>query len=182
MGYKNREIETKFIVTSYSSYREIEDSLNTLLNDDRATKISGASKDVYWKPPRGSEADFVRVRYLPEDDSGQLTLKHTDKDNTQDRVEIDVDVANPDQAVELYKRLLGDPAGIISKRYTVYFLDKRDTTVSLYKIQSDPRFFIEVEARTKEKMDKVISRLKEDIGLSLEVVNKSLFDIFIKGR
>lgn len=180
MGYNNREIEVKMLVV-HSNFLSVERMLDAHLQD-WDSKISGKSKDVYWKAPRNADANFVRVRFLPETKSGQLTLKHCDKETNVNRLEIDVDVKDPTQTVKLFTQLMGESTGVITKQYTVYFLDEEDTTISLYKVIGDSQLFIEVEARTATKVDKLVSDLKERFPVDLTSINKSLFDLFIKNK
>lgn len=180
MGFMNREIERKFIVKDVAQMKTVNNYLDRTYSDPEEV-IIGKSKDVYFNPPNDSKADFARVRFFPDSKKGQLTLKSSDKGNNVNRIEIDVEVEDADQAVEFCKALLNrEPSGIINKRYIVYILDKRDTTVSLYQIVGDSRVFLEVEARTLDKVDKVLAEIKKDLPYELESVGKSLFQIFVE--
>lgn len=180
MGYKNREIEVKLLMQNVASMKAVDKHLQEMFPDPEDL-IIGKSKDVYFFPPEGSKADFARVRFFPDRDGGQMTIKWSDKGNNVDRVEIDVEVSDCDQAVSFLEAFTGQKAsGVINKRYIVYFLDKRDTTVSLYQVVNDSRVFLEVEARRMEKVDKLLEDIKKHIPYSAERVNKSLFQLFVE--
>jgi adenylate cyclase class IV len=181
MGHNNREIESKLQVEGLTNRRmvmvKVHDILEKALGEIHHT-IEGDSRDVYWAPPAGAKADFVRVRYMAEGRT-QVTLKHQDKGNYLDRVEIDLEADDADQAIALMKNLLGDPLGMVRKKYTVFFLDKKDTTISVYKVINDDRVFIEVEALSQAKVDQLKGILREGMGYTLTDVDQSLFQIFL---
>ena len=180
MGYKNREIEVKLLVKGITSLKTVNNHLEKMFPDPEDLVI-GKSKDVYFHPPVGSEVDFARVRFFPDRDGGQLTIKASDKGNNVDRIEVDVEVKDCDQAVKFLNHLLGrEPTGTLTKRYIVYFLDKRDTTVSLYQLVGDSRVFLEVEARSMAKVDKLLKELENILPYELERVNSSLFQLFVE--
>ncbi len=173
MGYRNREIEKKFLAPGLTLEEGMAKIRSALTEWDSI--LTDASRDYYWSP-RGLNADFIRLRYMPEGD-GQLTIKQADKDGNTDRVEIDVRVDDPDQCRKLLEHLMGPPTGSIYKEYHVFFLDKRDTTISLYRVRGDKRVFVEVEARTIERVE----RLEKLVGtvMSLERELRSLYQIFV---
>ncbi|MCM8763357.1 MAG: CYTH domain-containing protein [Candidatus Omnitrophica bacterium] len=180
MGFMNREIERKFVVKGVTQMQAVRNYMDRTYPDPEEI-IIGKSKDVYFNPPNDSKADFARVRFSHDSKKGQLTLKSSDKGNNVDRIEIDVEVEDADQAVEFCKILINtEPSGIIDKRYIVYILDKKDTTVSLYQIVGDQRIFLEIEARALDKVDKVLAEIKKDLPYALESLDKSLFQIFVE--
>lgn len=181
MGHNNREIESKLQVQGLTNRRsvmvKIHDILEKNLGEIHHT-IEGDSRDVYWAPPAGAKADFVRVRYMAEGRT-QVTLKHQDKGNYLDRVEIDLEADDADQAIALMRNLLGEPLGTVRKKYTVFFLDKKDTTISVYKVINDDRVFVEVEALSQGKVDELKAMLKEGLGYPLTDVDESLYQLFL---
>jgi len=180
MGYKNREIEVKLLVLGTSSMKTVNGHLESLFPDPEDL-IIGKSKDVYFLPPPKSKVDFARVRYYPDKDGGQMTIKASDKGNNVDRVEIDVEVSDCDQSVKFLSSLLGtEPSGTLTKRYIVYFLDKRDTTVSLYQVVGDSRVFLEVEARSMDKVNRLLAELKKTVPFEMQQVHSSLFQLFVE--
>lgn len=175
MGHNNREIEMKLVARGHTDLSKLSDLIGSNLKSVKITR--GASKDVYWKAP-GGKKDFIRVRFM-EDGRAQITLKRIDKGDTFDRVEIDLEASDPDQAVTLLESLLGKPMGIVKKAYTVFWADTKDTTVSAYKVFGDKRVFVEIEARSKAKVETLRTHLEKKAGLKLERINKSLFQIFV---
>ncbi len=178
MGWGNREVEIKLQVLNDFTFNQVSSQLRDFYGDICDRIISGASKDIYFKAPRASKADFVRVRYGTRDELSQITLKYSDRGTNKNRVEIDVEVSDPDQAEVLLKYCLGKPVGKIKKKYHVYFLNDYDN-VSCYQIDGDDRVFIEIEAKTRKKVDKLRKELTSTF-LDLKVINKSLYQLFLK--
>jgi adenylate cyclase class IV len=143
--------------------------------------IVGDSSDVYWLPSRPVTADFIRVRYHPAG-GGQITVKHEDKKDNLDRVEIDVDVQDPDQAVKMLKAAEGPPVGVLRKKYTVFFVDNDDTNVSVYKVRGDSRVFVEIEAKKEKVVNELVGTVRDGAKYKLRRVASSLFSMFILGR
>ena len=179
MGYKNREIEKKFIVAdSKLSFKEV-CYLARYAIVDWEEQVSGRSKDLYWKSHDPVAADFIRLRYMP-DGSGELTLKRADQGSNVNRIEIDVVVPEPKQTGKFLKQLFGDPLGDIHKDYFILRLDEEDTTVSVYKIKGRSHVFIEVEARTLAKVDGLAKRLSTRIKMNQE--KRSLYELFFRSK
>jgi adenylate cyclase class IV len=179
MGYRNREIEKKFVVTG-TTYAKTVEYLEEIFDFDR--KIVDASKDYYWHASPTMKGDFARLRYMPgKDGGGQMTIKHADRESNLNRVEIDVQVDNPDQAKKFLVQMLGEPCGSIYKKYHVLFLGDEHTTVSVYSVRGDPRVFVELEATSVSKLE----ALQKKIGtaLAMEQESRSLYQIFFgKGK
>lgn len=180
MGYENRELEVK-LQLHCTSFDTAERTLDTVLSGLWNTKLSGKSKDIYYKTYNNEKVDFLRIRFLPENNSGEITVKYSDKGTNTDRVEIDLAVSDPQQATVLFTQLMGEPAGSITKQYSVYFLPN-GATISLYRVLGDSRLFVEVEAREQLELDRLVSNLIEDCLYDMTKINKSLFDLFIKGQ
>src|SRR5574338_54120 len=72
--YKNREIEVKLLVEGVNSMKIVDKHLQTMFPDPEDL-IIGKSKDVYFNPPDDSKADFARVRFFPDREGGQMTIK-----------------------------------------------------------------------------------------------------------
>jgi adenylate cyclase class IV len=180
VGHQNREIELKLVVDNAKSIDEVAKKIEKVFNYKKT--LRGKSKDVYWDPIRGSKADFVRLRNYPES-WPQVTVKYTDKGSNFDRVEIDLSVESAKNATEIMKSLLGKPSGSVTKEYQVYFLDNKDTNISVYKIEKDSRIFVEIEARSKKKVldiKKSLNKYIPELGLSL--VEKSLYELFVNKK
>lgn len=177
MGYQNREIELKLLAKNAESIDEVALKLEKVFNYKKT--IRGKSKDVYWDPVKGCKADFVRLRHYPES-WPQVTVKYTDKGSNFDRVEIDLSVESAKNATEIMKSLLGKPRGSVTKEYQVYFLDNKETNISIYKIEKDERIFLEIEARSKKKVleiKKALNKYLPELGFS--TVDKSLYQLFV---
>ena len=178
MGYKNREIEVKLVVENADSLSKINNILKKHFKKKSKRQRVGISKDAYWRTPRTSKADFIRLRCY-SGGRAQLTVKHTDKGDNLDRVEIDLEIDDSKKASLMLSSVFGSSLGFIHKRYSTYFLDNEDTTVSLYQIVNDKRVFLEVEARSKKE---VFSLIKEVEGIlpnyKLKREKRSLFQLF----
>jgi hypothetical protein len=198
MGHANREIETKMIVKRTGSDQpiemiEIEDIVNETFYRERNRWINNSSKDVFFRMPKCVQSEgkqnkkhgFIRVRYMP-DGTGQLTVKIQDKGNNIDRIEIDVNVEDPEQAIKLMRVILNeDEVGKISKDYSVHVLENEDTTVSVYQVSKSKHIFLEVEARCHKRMNTLKRMVVRDLnsnGYSVEKVDKSLFDLFLNNK
>lgn len=177
MGYRNREIEKKYVASKVS----MEDAIKLVgeVLEDWESILHDASKDFYWDLPKGVTGDFVRLRYMPEG-SGQLTVKHADRNDNTNRVEIDVEVTEPDQGKALLTHLFGDATKSVHKEYYVFFLENKDTTISIYRVRGDKRIFIEIEARTLDRVNK----LEKLIGAAIEMNRepRSLYQIFVREK
>lgn len=184
MGHKNREIEVKLLAKTDKGYSGVVKDVRKILTKagKRPNKtIVGDSSDVYWLPSRTANADFMRVRYHPEG-GGQLTVKHEDQGDNLNRVEIDVDVKDPDQAVKFLTAANGPPIGTLRKKYTVFYVDRFDTNVSVYKVRGDKRVFVEIEARKEVLVDELVSIIRNGVRYKLPGVASSLFWMFILRR
>lgn len=177
MGYKNREIERKFVIAEKDYNSGVRLLKRAIGNWDRL--VTGDSTDIYFEVPSNLPADFARVRMMPRG-KAQLTIKYQDRDCNLDRVEIDVNVDDPAQAIAFCTHLFGYPARSVRKKYLVLFLDDRDTNVSIYTVRGDKRVFIEIEARTVEKVEKITKRLGKK--LSIEVEKRSIYQLFVKRK
>lgn len=179
MGYNNREIERKSIVVSKNkriTYEKVVASLNKL---PCTSKVQGNSGDEYWKSPRHSNG-FIRVRSFL-DGSSELTFKEKDKiSGNLDRTEIDVKIHDSKQLNCFMDAVFGKSLGEIHKKYTVYILDDKHTTVSVYQLRNSPVIYLEVEAKTithMNELQKLVNSILEDDEFHLDYTNKSLYEI-----
>ena len=180
MGFNNRELEVKLLVDGQVSLTEISSLLKNMLEYKKI--IHETSKDEYWKPASVSKADFIRLRHY-SNGRAQLTVKYTDKGDNFDRVEQDLDVEDPKQMALMLNSILGKRHGEIVKEYVVFVMDAHDTTISVYQIKRDRRVFIEVEARTKKKVQYLVSQVQKIIPeFSLIREKKSLYELFLKNK
>ena len=179
MGYKNREIEKKYVVAnSRLTFKKVCDLVEGLF--EKASFLEkGSSKDFYWHSPRPSAADFISLRNMPNG-TGQLTLKRADRGSNINRIEIDVEVQDPKQTRKFLAQLLGSPIGTIHKDYSALFIDDHDTNVSVYKIKGNPKVFIEIEARSLSLVNKISKLISSVIEMRQE--KRSLYQLFFKEK
>jgi adenylate cyclase class IV len=177
MGYKNREIEKKYVVAdSKHTFKKVCDLVDALFKNTIFSE-KGSSKDFYWHSPRPSAADFIRLRNMP-DGTGQLTLKRADRGSNINRIEIDVEIPNPKQTHKFLNQLLGRPVGTIHKDYSALFIDNNETSVSVYKIKGNPKVFIEIEARSLSLVNKISKQISSVIEMRQE--KRSLYQLFFR--
>jgi adenylate cyclase class IV len=184
MGYRQREIEMKTVVKGARRMADVDRLLAPLLIKRRRI-IIGKSEDIYFNPPKGAKADFVRLRRANKDGKATLTLKWTDKQDNFNRVERDLHVPQFSKAMNVMTDLFGAPAGAVNKSYVVYFMgsrhdDESSTTISIYKIINDPRVFLEVEAKSEAKVHYWMKRIARALPFDLVREKRSLFQIFVK--
>lgn len=175
MGLKGsvREYEIKY--TCADSYKSACKLIQAHFKPIKVEK--GESSDFYWKAVNKKTADFIRLRYHGPV-SGEITVKHTDKNGIHDRFEIDVPVLSPEHAKKLLTRYLGKSMGEVTKKYEVFFLDSKDTNISVYRVKADGTLFVEIESYNLANV-KAISKKLSTI-LKIKEVKKSLFDLYIK--
>jgi adenylate cyclase class IV len=178
MGYRNREIEKKYTVEA-GSYNETVEALEGIFDYDR--KIVDASKDYYWHAPTGMKADFGRLRFMPKG-GGQMTIKYADRESNLNRVEIDVEVDDTNQAKKFMTQIMGEPCGSIYKKYHVLFLGDEHTTVSVYSVRGDPkkRVFVEVEATSESKLAALEKKIIDEGKVTIKHEPRALYQIFFK--
>lgn len=175
MGFNNRELEKKFHAigkTPSSIVKIIESLLSSRFVIDR--NFSGSSIDYYWKSPNPKTADFLRLRL----DTSELTVKHTDKGNVSDRVEIDVPLVDVNQTYAFMNQVFGKPQGKIIKHYTVMSIDDHNVEISVYKVKGSKITYVEVEARNQKRLDWFVELIKAKVKLKL--LNKSLYQLVLK--
>ena len=185
MGFKNRELEIKLLLTGASGYESVckfvESTVKKLYSsystDDDL--VIGNATDIYWNAPRAGIGDFVRLRKTSK--GGQITLKATDKGSNLDRVEIDLEVHDYKQAKELMFSLHGDSKATVTKKYNVYFLENEFTNVSVYQVKGDSRIFVEVESKTKGRLKEIIKELlnSADESYRWTWIQSSIYDMFV---
>lgn len=182
MGYKNRELEVKMLAVGVKGLQTMIDRVEKAIlsiHKDPDIVIGNAS-DLYWKAPVKGRADFVRLR--KNTDGAQITMKNTDKGDTVDRVEIDLEVDDYKQAKELMTALHGDPMADVTKKYYVFFLENKDTTVSVYQVKNDDRVFVEVEGRTKRRVKQLIQTIMAVSETEYEWVSTSVYTMFVEKK
>ena len=170
-----REYEIKYITKeSLQSLNKLIDSNFTVIHKEK-----GTSTDIYWKALKRGRADFIRLRYLSKV-SGEITVKHTDKKDISDRLEIDLPIGSPIHGRKLLTRYLGKEAGHVKKSYVVHFLDNKGTNISVYKVHNDGQVFVEIESYKTSIVKDIANTLTKK--LSLNKYNKSLYSRYVKKK
>lgn len=182
MGYKNREIEVKLLIDEDGSlpyYRKLTEKwLEECDAGCGFDYVKGNASDLYWNAPSKGVGDFVRLRKNPGDNA-QVTTKSTDRKDITNRIEIDLEVDNYKQARILMEALHGDPVESVKKRYHVYILENKDTTVSVYQIDNDKRVFVEIEARSEKRVRELVSSFTEFVDHECRWVKSSIYEMFV---
>lgn len=183
MGFKNREIESKLIVSD-CNYDTVCGRLNSVLSDQKPIIRIGSSVDTYWPIHDGrAEADFLRVR--ERDGIRQITIKGKDRGHNLNRIEVDIDSTSEVHKIHrLVRCILGRPAGTVCKTYRVWELESEYDTVCAYEVTSPqnviPGVVVEVEARTEERMLE-LERLVLAQFSEIERAPGSLYEMCIQG-
>ena len=183
MGTKDhREIERKFLIKEPNTYARMERvMLDHYEKDVSPSKILTADTwDDYWEVP--GKAQFVRVRYsigrtIDQESQSlkEITVKHKDRGNNLNRLELNIKIDSVETAREAYRLTLGAPIGRIRKEETVVFCPDGVVT-SLCRINREETF-IEVEGPTEGLVKKHIKALEGRYEWSPE--KRNLFEIYI---
>lgn len=167
-----REYEIKYVTNmSIKQLNKIIKKSFTVIRQEE-----GTSSDFYWKSLNRGEADFIRLRFLSAM-AGEITVKHTDKKDISDRLEIDLPIGNPNHGKKLLTRYLGPPHGKVKKTYTVHFLDTAGTNISVYKVHDDGQVFVEIESYKTKVVNSIDKAINSKIPLTR--YNKSLYSRYV---
>jgi adenylate cyclase class IV len=183
VGYKDREVEIKLLVTSHDClYGSVNRHIRKFVAEifPEYEEISGNSFDLYWKTSEHAMADFVRLR---RNRSGAcVTMKSTDRGDNVDRVEVDLSVDSFKQAHSVLSGIFPEAPTKVKKKYNVYFLENEDTTISVYAVDGDKanNVFVEVEARTLTRVKDLVKQLVEKTEWEYAWSKSSLFNIFVQ--
>lgn len=166
----NRELEKKFVVAVPREIR-VQDSFEVIREDlmeifPEALIEEGSSTDTFWTQ-KGT--DFIRLRR----NTSELSVKVTDKDTIEDRLEENIVVKDYDVARRFATATFGQPVGTLTKDYAVFTLP--NFIIALYTVQGDSRLFMEVEADDMGIVNDVSEVLKEHFDLRQEF--RSLFQL-----
>lgn len=163
-----REIEKKF--TLNVPFQEALVTLEKLFpNPDKI--LEGTSSDTFWK---AKGVDFVRLRK----NTSELTLKITDMDTIEDRIEENL-VVDYETAYRMCEILFGKRAGELQKTYNVFYINN-EVVVSLYKVLGHPQVFLEVEADDIYTVRQYSNQLRQTFDMKQEY--RSLFQIIFGDR
>jgi hypothetical protein len=163
---RGREIERKYVIEGLS-YQVARNILAHSVY--RVEEHEGVSSDVFWKQPN---VDFIRLR----ENTGELTVKVTDKGNIEDRLEINLVPNHYEMSYLFCTVVFGPPAGRLEK--TFYVVDMGDGRfVSLYTVTGDDRVFLEIEAPSMLDVIDIEHDLRLEFALTQQ--HESLFNIFL---
>jgi hypothetical protein len=163
MKYK-REIERKYVIPNLDYHQ----ALTVLTNIfSPLSEYEGVSTDTFWMAP---DVDFVRLR----ENTKELTVKITDNDSIEDRLEENIVVGDYDTARRFACATFGLPVGTLEKTFLVLELGN-GATISLYEVTGDDRLFLEVEAESLTDVIEIEEVLREDLILVQQ--DKSLFNL-----
>lgn len=160
----NREIERKYVIKDALSMYTAHSWLRTLFTGRRID--AGISTDKFWVAPN---VDFIRLRANTQ----ELTVKITDKETTEDRVEENLLVKDLRDADRWATAVFGAPVGVVEKVFQVYYTET--CIVSLYEVTGREEIFLEIEADTLDAVKALESTLREQFTLEREY--RSLFQI-----
>ncbi len=163
-----REIEKKYVIKG-DSYEYAKHLLK--LTHPGAKTYEGVSTDTFWTQ-KGT--DFIRLRR----NTSELSVKITDKDTIEDRVEENVLVGDFDTAMRFSTAVFGQPIGTLEKTYFVQELEN-GVILSLYTVKDDDRVFLEVEGPSMMAVDQEAEELKHSFDMKQEM--RSLFQIVFGG-
>jgi adenylate cyclase class IV len=177
-------LEVKLLAVGVKGLQTMVDRVENALREifKEPDILIGNAADLYWKAPKTSHGDFVRLRRNSNtENQGQITLKATDKGDNVDRVEIDLEIDDYKQAKVLMLALHGEPLATVTKKYHVFFLENRDTTISVYQIKDDDRVFVEVEARTTKRVRQLVEALNDNLT-EYEWIQSSVYNMFVQQK
>lgn len=189
MGYKNREIEVKILLPVKGNlYEDCVKEIRRIFGGESDETVRSRSSDLYWK---GRDAQsFVRLRRMSsvKDDRGVITYKSQDRGCNFDRIEIDAPTSYR-QAHAFMMQAFGPALGEVEKRYDVFLMgerdehDEADASVSVYQITGSPEIFVEIEARSKKKVEELVRKLAtQGPWTGLVAVTTSLYAMFVQKR
>jgi hypothetical protein len=160
-----REIENKYIISGLN-YQECHLILSDILPFIQKVE-NGVSTDTFWAQ---EGVDFIRLR----ENTKELTVKVSDKGSTQDRIEENLVVEGIEDAARWATAVFGKSIGMLTKAYTVYFLN--EGVVSLYMVEGSATIYLEVEAPTVGMVEQLSKYLGTKFDLTIEP--RSLYQIF----
>lgn len=187
MSYRNREIESKWLVHGLT-LSEVRDILVEHLGHRITKSIFGSSVDTYWTVEDESvEADFIRMR--ERDGIRQITVKGRDRGSNLNRLEVDVDsTSEPAKISRLLTAAFGRSAGKVGKTYHVYWLEgeSEHTTICCYSVDGmDPDYkpiVIEVETTSESNLMTLETQVLGELyrrEIRVERAPGSLYEMFI---
>jgi hypothetical protein len=176
MGWRGREKEFKGEILGSYTVHAAARLVAAVLHDHVTHTLVGSKTDFYWKPLKGMNADFIRLRKM-SDNKGMLTVKHSDKGDNFDRVELDL-LVDFKQAKRWMEQVMGAPAGSIKKLYHILFMGDDERAAVVYKVDKYPVLFLEVEDTSGKKVMATVKKLG-DAGIKVKRIKKSLYRLIV---
>lgn len=186
MGFRGREVETKYIIKGIG-LNDVCNELDKLLRTESPVRKWGSSIDTYWTIGGDNRADFARVR--ERDGIRQLTVKGKDKGTNDNRIEIDLDCTSSTSDIhKWFNAAFGKSAGAVGKSYYVWEMASSEhDTVTAYVVDTDENLkhsvVMEFEARTMAGVTKlenlVLDSLRQSANITVEKAPGSLYEMCI---
>lgn len=171
-----REVERKYEVVAPKTQSQLEQAIRSL---GCALEAMGTDVDTYWAPsPTGG---IARHRSRMETVEEWLTVKHKDKGTNEDRSETELELPQGG-GKELLRSLLGPELGSVTKYFSKFYAFP-SLEVAVYRVDGDPRIFLEVESKKGSLSDVITfeSHLEaEEIKFFRE--HRSIYEMFIEKK
>ena len=158
-----REIEKKYIVKGMS-IETVVDKLQGLFTGVNVQQDT--AYNVYWS---NQNVDFVRLRENPL----ELTVKRTDKNTIEDRIEENLPVEDFEDARRWATVVFGEPTGAFRNNY--YIFQTELWTVSVYQVEGRSEVIVEVESDNMLTVEEVAWVVNSRINMTQEF--RSLYQI-----
>lgn len=162
-----REIERKYTLTfkdRAETYMDVATFIDDMFTVEK--EVTGASYDTFWEQPG---VDFIRYR----ENTNELTVKVTDKETIEDRIEENVIVRNPLDTKRFCQLVFGVPTLKIEKVFDVFYLP--NAVLSLYTVEGYDQLFLEIEAADIATVDFIEYKFNSAFELHQEM--RSLYQI-----
>lgn len=186
MGYKNREIESKYLLKG-ADLNWVCHEMDRLLQTKSSHRKWGNSTDAYWTI---TKTKFSRVR--ERDGIRQITVKSKDQATGLDRVEIDIESTSSVEDIHAYQNEAHGPmSGVVNKSYYVWQVGASEyDTITAYTVPDydflKDTVVLEFEARTLTKVEKLeklaLDSLRQRGNITIERAPGSLHEMLILGK
>lgn len=176
-----REIEHKLIVSG-STLESVNNLMRHLLLRRTTRAVYGYSRDVYYHTHKPDM--FARIR--ERDGILQVTVKVEDQGDAFNRLEVDLNCTSSMEAAEAHHNaLFGPAAGVIEKKYFVYWTAPK-TTVCCYQCTVDgverPEIILEIEGPAEAGVEELTKEVTEFYAKGADIARApgSLYSMYLK--
>lgn len=186
MGYKLREIETKYLLKG-EDLNWVCNEIDRLLRTKSSHRKWGSSADAYWTI---TPTKFARVR--ERDGIRQITVKSKDQATGIDRVEIDIESTSPVEVIHAYQTEIHGPmSGTVYKSYYVWQIGPSEyDTITAYTVPDydflKDTVVLEFEGRTLARVERLeklaLDSLRQHDNITVERAPGSLHEMLILGK